>query len=440
MFTYRPPAGVVDLKDEQKAKDFLEDWHKAVAKWFDGNIKDLPPGQRYFFSETTHTATGDDTPVQWDAFPLALKRAFDKDNQARWAEADRLGYVERGIEVSTKMPHRRQDEYCEWHAYRNGPGGAIDRIVFTSEAPEYWIELAKHDFATVLALYRTWVSPDVQEDDLRLARPIRFGNGILDAGSYNPYNVWNTEKGCMHLTHPANTLGAEINLAAQATISRKDNKGNRVTDVRRFACASDFRDVNRSSDPNIGSGVNLTIWPSTAGSKVKSITLADPVGLYIDDIDKGAITDEHGDVQPGWFKIERGVSGHGLMAVFKAPASSRIGMDKIRLEGLPVEYGGQLADKIRMVLYAKTADLGLPGPTLEPASAHCCKPNKIVPVHLQNLSHLGTDESCKDSQSDEAYDELEPNPAWDAGIVPAKPRASRTGNSRMAQPQVDVDE
>ena len=33
-------------------------------------------------------------------------------------------------------------------------------------------------------------------------------------GTYNPYNRWNTTDGIMHLTHPANTLSAEIKLGA----------------------------------------------------------------------------------------------------------------------------------------------------------------------------------------------------------------------------------
>ena len=39
---------------------------------------------------------------------------------------------------------------------------------------------------------------------------------LMHGGAYNPRNMWNTARGAMHLTHPANSLGAEIKLAADA--------------------------------------------------------------------------------------------------------------------------------------------------------------------------------------------------------------------------------
>ena len=67
------------------------------------------------------------------------------------------------------MPCRLQDEYCEWFVYRQMPNGPISRIVFTAEAPEYWITLAKHDFEPWLQLYREHVVADhVQPDDLEV--------------------------------------------------------------------------------------------------------------------------------------------------------------------------------------------------------------------------------------------------------------------------------
>jgi hypothetical protein len=41
---------------------------------------------------------------------------------------------------------------------------------------------------------------------------------IYQADQYNPYNKWNTTHGLMHLTHPCNTLQAEITLGADATV------------------------------------------------------------------------------------------------------------------------------------------------------------------------------------------------------------------------------
>src|SRR5262249_22812755 len=175
---------------------------------------------------------------------------------------------------------------------------------------------------------------------------------VLKKGTYNPYNEWNTSKGVMHLTHPANTLGAEIDLAARATVPRRDATGKRVTEVRRLACGSDFGDANRSSDPNIGLGVNLTVFPATPGAAAQSITLANPVALYLDRIAAGVITDEDDNPLPDWFKIVRGVTGRGLMAVLEPPADAAFGLDKVQIIGKKLTHGGQVADHIQMVLYA----------------------------------------------------------------------------------------
>jgi hypothetical protein len=50
---------------------------------------------------------------------------------------------------------------------------------------------------------------------------------------YNPNNYWNnwTKTGSIiHLCQPNNTLSAEIDIAAQATVLRKDEDGNLITD------------------------------------------------------------------------------------------------------------------------------------------------------------------------------------------------------------------
>ena len=408
MFKYDPPANVDDLAGRPTRTAFRDAWHQSMADDFASEIDGLPDDIRLFFSEMSSSATSDDIPATWNAFPLSIKRQHPSDQEsiARWEAADRLGTRNRGTPlVPVLMPFRPQDEYCEWHAYSAGPGQPISRIVFTAEAPEYWIELARQDFARVVELYRQHVSPAVQADDLKLAQDIRFNGQVLAAGSYNPYNKWNTTDGVAHLTHPANTLGAEIDLAARATIPRQDINGNRVTDVRRFACGSDFGDPNRSSDPNIGLAVNLTALPAAPGSATKSITLANPVGLYIDSIKSGVITDEDGDPLSGWFTIVRGVPGRGLMAVLAPPAGAAFGLDKIRILGRPLTHGGQVAEQIQMVLYAKTADLGHPIPPLQACVGHCCRPDSPLPLDRVNLTPVGGAAPCGAGNKD-AFPEL----------------------------------
>lgn len=435
MFTYQPPAGIDDLAGRATRQTFLDAWHGSMRSDFQREIANLPEVNKLLFSEEQTVAMGAELPVTWNAFPLSLRRQFPNEPLKRWAAADVLRALDRGTTPAKKllMPFRMQDEYCEWRAYRSNPAGPIQRIVFTAEAPEYWIELARHDFDRVVQLYRQWVSSVVQPDDLKLQEDIVFGDDVLPAGSYNPYNAWNTAKGCIHLTHHANTLGAEINLAARATIPRKDANGQRITDVRRFACASDFGDPNRSSDPNIGSGVNLTVLPAAAGGTVpRSITLANPVALYIDRIAAGVLTDEHDNPLPGWFKIVRGVVGRGLMAVLEPPPDAGFGLDKVLIDGEPLTHGGQVAEHIQMVLYAKTADLLRPTPPLHRAVSHCCMPANGMPADKLNFSHQNSGVACVGPEFKDAFPEVS---GVAAGAVPGIAAGQKPGGrSRLAIP------
>jgi hypothetical protein len=71
---------------------------------------------------------------------------------------------------------------------------------------------------------------------------------------YNPNNVWNnyTTTGTIaHLIHPANTLSAEIDIAAQATVVRKDSTGQTITDEQALIKCSQYGNPNRNSDPHV---------------------------------------------------------------------------------------------------------------------------------------------------------------------------------------------
>ena len=432
-FKYSTPAEIDDLAGKPTRIAFLDAWHASMTDDFTTEINSLPANNKLFFTETASPATSADLPITWNGFPLALTRVHPSDPIARWTAADKLGSVNRSTTgTPVPMPCRLQDEYCEWFAYRDTPNGPITRIVFSAEAPEYWIALAKHDFEAVVNLYKTLVSNQVQPDDLKLAQDIVFGSGVLKKGTYNPYNKWNTSQGIVHLTHPANTLGAEINLAARATIPRRDINGTRVTEVRRFACGSTFGDPNRSSDPNIGHGVNVTVMP-TAGGATQSITLANPVALYMDRLANGAITDEDGNPLSGWFEFRRGVQGRGLMAELKQPAGSAFGLDKIRIGNRKLSHGGQIAERLQMVLYGKTANLNQPAPPLRPCANHCCRPDNNVDVSKINLDHVPPSDTCTKDAFPELVGALEPAVAGLQAELAAEFEGPTLGLTRLAR-------
>ncbi|WP_338693260.1 hypothetical protein V5279_43520 [Bradyrhizobium sp. 26S5] len=437
MFRYRPPGDIDDLAGRKNQKDFLDDWHN----WIEGRVRDEiqgvvhPPkgkdGRRdhpvphpLFFCEVDHQSS-DTAGVPWNGFPLAVSRKYRQNPDAGLAWVDELDaisddtYTPEGAPLVTPK-YRRQDEYCEWHFYKDGPLGP--RIVFTAEGPEYWIKLAAYDFDKVVELYQHWVSPDVKKDDLRLQRDMRYdGIGVLKAGSYDPFNVWNTDKGVMHLTHYANTLGAEINLAARATVLRRDGTGARISDSRRLIASSGYGSVNRSSDPNIGHGVNITAVPA-GSNKPLSITLANPVGLYMDDlIAPNSIADKDDQPLNGWFNFVRGAKGHGLMAVFEPPAGDARTLEDVFVDGKKLTSGGQIARHIQMIVYAATADLGAPMSPLHPPFLRACVPVGTDVSDLTNVNILpgfSADQTCRAQgpvgnppfDIDEAYPGLYPAP------------------------------
>jgi hypothetical protein len=163
------------------------------------------------------------------------------------------------------------------------------------------------EHAKVLALYRQLVGPHVQEADL-------FPGGV-----YNPNNRWNTTDGIVHLTQPANTLGAEINLAAQVTILRKDDNGNPIVAEAPLIRCSGFGDEDRASDPHIGQVVN------GLAARGFSLTLLNPPGLYIHKLN----TQDWTKPGPGntrvatgeeFWRIVRGTPSRILRAIYEVPA------------------------------------------------------------------------------------------------------------------------
>ena len=89
----------------------------------------------------------------------------------------------------------------------------------------------------------------IQEADLYLIDP------VTKAMVYDPRNRWNftTKSGTIaHLIHPNNTLSAEVDIGAQATVIRKDSQGNIVTNAADLIQCSQYGNPQRNSDPTVG--------------------------------------------------------------------------------------------------------------------------------------------------------------------------------------------
>lgn len=407
---YLPPAGFDgDFAQSARAADLRTNWDEFIG----GGIADRDEGALFYDakSDPAPGVTADRVPIPWNGFPRSLSMFFNAATSPAGARdalrvaeilrpvtavivASAQGDVTRFVSWTPGLPtlravnadgtlgvpivpmHRQQDEYCEWHVDRDAQGG-IRRISFTAEGPEYWREMASVDPDLVVKLYQELIDPSVVKADLfwphHVAARVRGTNTFRIAmrkDSYNPYNKWNTTHGVMHLTHPANTLGAEINLAADATVVFPSISPQPAsTFPRRLICCAEFGGVNRSSDPLIGAGVN------GAARSGKMVTLANPVGLYMGTIDVATLRGpQNQPIAQEALKIVRASANHEMILRAEVVAPQGFTLDRCTLGGASLAFGGQIAQKITMRLFGLVKTAPVPGRTgtTDTCSAKCC--------------------------------------------------------------------
>jgi hypothetical protein len=311
---FETPAKLRDVASAAKRKH-----------WSDGLVDEFAPlvrrfGQLYDPTRVDTPADAKAVRVTWAGSPNKLRQTHG-DPVDRWRIAD--------------SQRSEQDEYCEWGVEKSG--GKITRVTFTTEAPEYYEFLARHDRDRLLALYRELVGPQVAMSDLTVG------------GSYRPVNRWNPPepaKGrAVHLTQENNTLGAAIALVAAATVQR-ERDGVPVTTKEALAGCSGLGNPFRNSDPQIAAVVN-----GAAGTGA-SITLQDPIGLYLDRLVTTGMTTPDGAKPAAFWKIERGTPEHAVRASFAVPKQRGYAVGDIRIGGRPIRFGAQIADRVRVRITA----------------------------------------------------------------------------------------
>lgn len=374
---YRPPADIDDFaRRPALAATLRQDWHAFIS----GTISERAAGGLFYDAEFDPTPAQPPArrPIPWNGFPRSIWQWFNADadpaGKARaLAAAETLrdvGQVSLPSGATLALFERQQDEYCEWHADRNAEGG-ITRIAFTSEGPEYYERMAAVDLSLVGDLYREHVNAAVQDNDLVWPEDVlNRGQVAFAKGSYNRWNKWNTQLGAMHLTHRANTLGAEINLAADATVQFPVAQSPAATLPSRLICCAGFGGVNRSSDPLIGAGVNGLARSGLA------VTVDNPVGLYIQEVGLGGLRDPQGTpIGAAALHIVRASPDGSLIlrAEVKPPDGAAYTLDQCTFEGEPLTGGGQIARRITMVLFGLAKSVA--GRTAGQAgcSGKCCR-------------------------------------------------------------------
>jgi hypothetical protein len=368
---YDPPAF---LDDFNQIPGQLEAWHRATSLWFDTVVKIEEktlngPAQYYNAATFDPGGTVVEQAVTWNAFPKEMLRRYGRERALQLADV--AWPIERyrapspdptNPQGTSGILYRPQEEYCEWHVVRDPDTHQIRRVTFTSEPPEYWQALFGcvpgdgGDYADatfpgdrdlLLRLYRDLVSPDVQWEDLIAQTDLVDANGTtwVKQGQYNIYNKWNTTHGIAHLGAPPNSLVAEIQLGGDATITRVDRQGRILVEPDALIAYAAYGGPNRNSDPTIGSTVNAL---ARLGAYV---TLRNPVGLYMDHIDLAGWEAPEGLDPSAFVRMTRGTLGMIERLVVEAPPGrDDVCVGDLKIAGVPVRFGGQIAETITVKL------------------------------------------------------------------------------------------
>jgi hypothetical protein len=392
---FDPPAYQNDFQCPEQEKAFRDRWSDNINRFTEQTLENDPWSSsnqprltQYYNPLNTDIPKGTKgAAIQWTAFPNRILITYPNVGQNnQWK------YADEGPPNPNYPPGGSrgwQDEYCEWSVTRNAEGKIV-KVMFTCENREYWYTLWETDPNVVLRLYQELVSPEVKLENLYLRDD--NSNPIIDPATgqpaYNDLNPWNstTTNGAVHLISNPNALSAEIFLAGQATVLRKDSAGNPITDKNQLINCSRYGTPNRNSDPTIGAAVNALVRGAGGLGTGVQISLENPVGLYIQEpsFDTYQLPlNAPPDAQPSDFwKVIRGrkrqdgeAIDYILHAVYEVPTELGFTVGEITIDGFNIEYGSQIAQTFQIAL------AGLPlSPVSIPEELFCAgSPAKSLP-------------------------------------------------------------
>lgn len=289
------------LRDMPVGSPFYDNWSQFIANQIAASTAGSGGGEFYDPTETNVDVIAEHALV-WMGFPRAILVAANRDDR----RTSFIAGENRDV----------QEEYCEWRVTRNA-GGKITKVVFVTETPEYYEQLWAVDRAVVVGLYRALVDPAVVEADLHIG------------GIYNRRNRWNTTDGIIHFIQTINTLSAALGLS-QGSVNSGGARDN-------YEASPGPR---TSVDPRVAMDIG------SLSRKGLSITLRDPVGLYIAGFDDTGWTKPDGSPVGNYWTITRGVAGQILRLEYEVPAAEGFVVGDIRIGGRPIEFGGQIAEHV----------------------------------------------------------------------------------------------
>jgi hypothetical protein len=460
------PAGLRDFRDPR-------DWHAAMLKEARKTIRDLVGAslgknpldvtnedvtnerEKLAYADPTESpppAGADTVPIQaWNGFPRAVMRRapwkeyppVEGDTEGNYRAVEHLGdedypagtFIDRRDRVLHLPVRDRQDEYLEWMATRNRDAKIV-RLTFVAEGYDYFSELFKHDEGRALELYKDFTGvSSLKVDDLHAKNGIyrRLKNGdkrtVVEPGDFNPRNGYNINPGIVHLSHRANSLGAEVNLAGVSGIARKKASGSVVDgkNEEELLCCNGGGNPNRNSDPLISAQAYAQVLASYR------YTLANPVGLYIAGIEDGLLLPDNATQVPReWWHTVRGEGlwdtskSRVLRLELEVPAKEKITISDLLVGGNPIRFPGQIAELLSVHLFVtrwKRNDASV-GPTVK-CDSTCCRQHGGQQLEL-------TIGNCSDG-FDLAFADLLPAPGPVAAAVTATSAAKTMFSKVRAQ-------
>jgi hypothetical protein len=297
------------LRDLPAGSPFYADWHNFLASGMNTTAATgTATGEFYDASEVDVSVVAERSLV-WMAFPRQVLVAHRDDRGAAFREADG--------DVARRDP---QNEYCEWHVTRDA-AGKITKVVFVTESPEYWHRLWAADRARVVALYQALIDPAVGEADLRVGGP---------GSDYNQFNPFNTTNGIVHLIQNINTLSAALGLT----------QGSIHTGAARDNYETPPPGLRTSVDPRVKCDIG-----SLARTGL-SLTLREPIALYITDYDDTGWTKPDGTRVDDYWRVVRGSPGRILRLEYQVPPGAGFVVGDIHIGGRRIEWGGQIAEHV----------------------------------------------------------------------------------------------
>ncbi|PRQ02673.1 hypothetical protein [Enhygromyxa salina] len=386
--TFDPPANQNDFTaaETQLEAALRARWSSNINMFTESVLQNKPAPTQYFNPLTTDIPDqATEAVIRWTAFPARISKTFSfKGERTQWSYADNGPPASENYEPLG--PRGWQDEYCEWSVTRND-AGKITKVSFTCENREYWYTLWDISPEVVLRLYQQLVGPQVEPQDLYSRDEV--GNPIINAETgrpaYNGHNKWNstTTEGVVHLISAPNALSAEISLAGQATILRKDSTGEPITDPAGLITCSNYGIADRNSDPHIGASVNSLVRGSDGLGSGMRVSLSNPVGLYIQTPNFNQYSlpsSAPAGAQPSdcWSILRGHARGSGeaidyiLHAVFEVPEEWGFTVSDITINGFNIDFGAQITETFHIALAA----YGLQPQTEAPSELTCARDAK----------------------------------------------------------------